>query len=125
MRVYYENIAYHNIINILFFKHLIIILIILRVPYSVGFPNTTYNVIKSQINKRNILFYIIFIFVSLRCWVQRSNIIPKEPQHQKMFGATTPQKIQSFNITNLKGLILTITLSQNKKVTLISTPFLS
>ena len=64
MRVYYENIAYHNIINILFFKHLIIILIILRVPYSVGFPNTTYNVIKSQINKRNIIVYfILFLFL--------------------------------------------------------------
>lgn len=66
MRVYYENIAYHNIINILFFKHLIAILIILRVPYSVGFPNTTHNVIKSQINKKNIIVYfIVFIFVSL------------------------------------------------------------
>ena len=53
-----------NIINILFFKHLIAILIILRVPYSVGFLNTTHNVIKSQINKRNIIVYfILFLFL--------------------------------------------------------------
>ena len=92
MRVYYENIAYHNIINILFFKHLIIILIILYAPYSVGFPNTTHNTIKSQINKRNIIVYfILLLFFSLRCWVRGPNTTTKETQHQKMFGDSTPQ----------------------------------
>ena len=65
MRVFYENIAYHNIINILFFKHLIAILIILRAPYSVRFPNPTPNVIKSQINKRNIIVYFILLLFLL------------------------------------------------------------
>ena len=46
MRVYYENIMYDNKINILFFKHLIAILIILRAPYSVRFPNPAPNAIK-------------------------------------------------------------------------------